>query len=86
MNLGPMELLVIFVVALLVFGPKKLPELGKSLGKGLQEFRRASANASISAAKSCPESPEDLLGEKYAIFTSVCSARKMSLKTSHTEP
>lgn len=43
MNLGPMELLVIFVVALLVFGPKKLPELGKSLGKGLQEFRRASA-------------------------------------------
>jgi sec-independent protein translocase protein TatA len=43
MNLGPMEILVIFVVALLVFGPKKLPELGKSLGKGLSEFRRASA-------------------------------------------
>jgi TatA/E family protein of Tat protein translocase len=38
-----MEILVIFVVALLVFGPKKLPELGKSLGKGLSEFRRASA-------------------------------------------
>src|SRR5437016_12409306 len=42
-NVGPMEMLVIFVVALLVFGPKKLPELGKSLGKGLAEFRRASA-------------------------------------------
>ena len=42
-NLGPSELIVIFVVALLVFGPKKLPELGRSLGKGLAEFRRASA-------------------------------------------
>ena len=41
-SLGVPELIVIFVVALIVFGPKKLPELGKSLGKGLAEFRRAS--------------------------------------------
>ena len=40
-QIGMMELVVIFVVALLVFGPKKLPELGKSLGKGLREFKRA---------------------------------------------
>src|ERR1044071_574450 len=40
-SLGFPELIVIFVVALLVFGPKKLPELGKSLGKGLREFKRA---------------------------------------------
>ena len=40
-QLGIQELILIFVVALLVFGPKKLPELGKSLGKGLREFRRA---------------------------------------------
>ena len=39
--LGVPELIVIFVIALLVFGPKKLPELGKSLGKGLREFKRA---------------------------------------------
>jgi TatA/E family protein of Tat protein translocase len=36
------ELIVIFVIALIFFGPKKLPELGKSLGKGLAEFKRAS--------------------------------------------
>ena len=42
MNLGIPELLVIFLVALIVFGPKKLPELGRTLGKGLNEFRRAS--------------------------------------------
>lgn len=41
-SLSPMELMLIFVVALLVFGPRKLPELGKSIGKGLSEFRRAS--------------------------------------------
>jgi TatA/E family protein of Tat protein translocase len=41
-SIGVPEMIVIFIVALIVFGPKKLPELGKSLGKGLAEFRRAS--------------------------------------------
>jgi len=41
-NLGFPELILIFIIALLVFGPKKLPELGKSLGKGLKEFKKAS--------------------------------------------
>ena len=40
--LGGPELLLIFVIALIVFGPRKLPEIGKSLGKMLGEFRRAS--------------------------------------------
>ena len=40
--LGVPEMIFIFVLALLVFGPKKLPELGKSFGKGMAEFRRAS--------------------------------------------
>ena len=43
-NIGFPELIVIFVVALLVFGPRRLPELGRSLGKGLAEFRRASSD------------------------------------------
>ena len=41
-SIGMPELIVIFVVALIVFGPRKLPELGKSLGKSLAEFKRAS--------------------------------------------
>ena len=40
--LGVPELIVIFVIALIVFGPRKLPELGRSLGKGMAEFKRAS--------------------------------------------
>ena len=38
-NIGPMEILVVLIIALVVFGPKRLPELGKSLGKGIQEFK-----------------------------------------------
>jgi TatA/E family protein of Tat protein translocase len=41
-GLGLPELLVIFVIALLVFGPKKLPELGKSIGRAMAEFKKAS--------------------------------------------
>ncbi|MEY2515875.1 MAG: sec-independent protein translocase protein TatA [bacterium] len=38
-NVGPMELIVVLVIALVVLGPKKLPEVGKSLGKGMREFK-----------------------------------------------
>jgi TatA/E family protein of Tat protein translocase len=41
-SIGMPELILIFIVALLFFGPKKLPEIGKSIGKGLAEFKRAS--------------------------------------------
>lgn len=41
-SIGMPELILIFIVALLVFGPKKLPEIGKSIGKGLAEFKKAS--------------------------------------------
>ena len=38
-NIGPLEIGIVLIVALLVFGPKRLPELGKSLGKGIREFK-----------------------------------------------
>jgi sec-independent protein translocase protein TatA len=41
-SLGMQEIIIIFVLALIVFGPRKLPELGKTLGKGLAEFKKAS--------------------------------------------
>ena len=42
MSFGPWELVIIFLVVLLLFGGKKLPELAKGLGKGLREFKNAS--------------------------------------------
>jgi len=38
-NIGPFELAIVLIIALVVFGPKRLPELGRSLGKGIREFR-----------------------------------------------
>jgi sec-independent protein translocase protein TatA len=40
-SLGPMELVIILIIALLVVGPKKLPNVGRSLGSGMREFKEA---------------------------------------------
>jgi sec-independent protein translocase protein TatA len=43
-NVGPMELAVVLIVALLVLGPKRLPEVGRSLGNGIREFKDSLSN------------------------------------------
>jgi sec-independent protein translocase protein TatA len=45
-NIGPMELVVVLIIALVVLGPKKLPEVGRSLGKGMREFKDSLSNVS----------------------------------------
>jgi sec-independent protein translocase protein TatA len=40
-NIGPFEIIIVLVIALIVFGPKRLPELGNSLGKGIREFKES---------------------------------------------
>lgn len=44
MNLGGHELLIIIFIIIIIFGSKKLPELGKSLGQGIKEFRKSTKN------------------------------------------
>lgn len=40
-NIGPIELIVVLVIALIVLGPKKLPDMGRSVGRGMREFKAA---------------------------------------------
>jgi sec-independent protein translocase protein TatA len=57
--IGIQELTLILIVALLVFGPKKLPELGRSIGKTLAEFRRASNEIKHNIKKELEEPERD---------------------------
>ena len=57
--LGFQEIILIFIIALIVFGPKKLPELGRSVGKALGEFRRASNEIKHSIEKEIEQTEEN---------------------------
>ena len=57
-GIGMPELLVILVVALIVLGPKRLPEIARSLGRGMAEFRRASNEFSRTISASLEEPPQ----------------------------
>ena len=51
-NVGPLEIVVVLIIALIVFGPKKLPDLGHSLGKGIREFKGSISGESDDAPPS----------------------------------
>ncbi len=59
-NIGMPELIVIAVVALLVVGPKKLPDLARSLGKGVSEFKRATEGVTESLKETLKEEEPDI--------------------------
>jgi sec-independent protein translocase protein TatA len=40
-NIGPLEIVIVLVLVLIIFGPKRLPELGRSLGRGMREFKQS---------------------------------------------
>lgn len=62
-GIGMPELIVIAIVALLVVGPKKLPDLAKSIGKGLREFRQASEGVTESLKDTLKEDDNKKEGE-----------------------
>jgi sec-independent protein translocase protein TatA len=50
-NIGPMELIIVLVIALIVLGPKRLPEAGRSLGRGMREFKDSVRGTADSAGE-----------------------------------
>jgi len=56
-NIGPVELVIILVIALLVIGPGKLPDVGAALGKSIREFRKAATDVQESVKLDAPIAP-----------------------------
>jgi len=50
-NIGPLELAIVLIIALVIFGPKRLPDLGRSLGSGMREFKDSITGKSEEEAK-----------------------------------
>jgi sec-independent protein translocase protein TatA len=68
LGIGPLELIIVLVIALVIFGPKRLPDLGRSLGTGMREFKDSITSgskdddepAAVTAARSDdPAKPDD---------------------------
>lgn len=58
MGIGPWELVLILIIALLVFGPRRLPEIGRALGKTVAEFRRMSQELTADMAQELETEPQ----------------------------
>lgn len=73
-NIGPMELIIVLVIVLLIFGPKRLPGLGRQLGSGMREFKDSiqgkdrddGGHVEASAALGRPEGEESPLADQSA--------------------
>ncbi len=56
-DISPIQILIVLVIALLVFGPKRLPEMGRSVGRGIREFRGAVMNDAPRTSPARPVAP-----------------------------
>jgi len=57
-NIGPMEIIVIFLIVLVIFGPRRLPEMGKAIGKAIREFKNAGREIERDIAEALESKPE----------------------------
>ncbi len=89
-SLGMPEILMILVIALIIFGPRKLPELGKTLGQSLAQFRRASEDfkrqwedeVAIERQRIEPPPPAPI---EHASYTAAASTSGEGIQTSASE-
>src|SRR4029450_5799843 len=88
-DIGLQELVLIFVIALLVFGPKNLPQLGRSLGRAMREFRRASDEfrntIETNLQMNEPDSPPPAPVADTSLVPNAAATEALPETTGHTE-
>lgn len=75
-NIGPLEIAIVLIIVLVIFGPKRLPELGKSMGRGIREFK-----GSISG-----DDDKDDVADKRAELESSKASEEKASETKAAEP
>jgi sec-independent protein translocase protein TatA len=85
-SIGMPELIIIFVIALIIFGPRKLPELGKSLGKSIAEFKKASNELRNTLEEEIRLEEQKDAAAKQATAQAPTTAAPNPTPAAHTEP
>jgi sec-independent protein translocase protein TatA len=85
-SIGMPELIIIFVIALIIFGPRKLPELGKSLGKSIAEFKKASNELRNTLEEEIRLEEQKEAAAKPAPAQATQTATPSPAPAAHTEP
>jgi TatA/E family protein of Tat protein translocase len=84
-DLGTQELILIFIVAFLVFGPKKLPELGRTLGKGIRDLKAAMRGVTASLEEAGSDLTDELKEAKSDLEDSIYKSIEPNLKKNDSE-
>ena len=75
-NVGPLELAIVLIIALVIFGPKRLPELGRSMGRGIREFRSSISGKDDEEEPSQPARIESAEQPSESVETEVVTDRR----------
>ncbi len=80
-SMGMPELILILVLALIIFGPRKLPEVGRSLGKTLNEFRRATASSLSEVTEVTDEIKEEVTKDITEVKKDITAVQQVNQKS-----
>lgn len=85
-SLGWPEIIAILVIVLVIFGPKRLPEIGRSLGKGIKEFKKSTSELQEHLTKEEPAAPKIETAEKVSEPAAAAEPEKVSEPATAPEP